>query len=88
MLSSCYLVFIFVFLIVFIVEGICISCNNNNNNNNNNNSSPEILRYRVGIRWGIVCPMGRKKSSALGGSLSRDGVSIKRLNLLIESANK
>ena len=36
--------------------------------------SPRLLKYRVG-----VCLMGRKNSSALGGSLSRDGVSIKTL---------
>ena len=53
--------------------------NNNNNNNNNNNSLPKNLKCWVGIRWEIVCLMGRKNSSALGGSLSRDGVSIKTL---------
>ena len=41
--------------------------------------SPSLLKYRVGVRRGIVCLMGRKNSSALGGSLSRDGVSIKTL---------
>ena len=26
---------------------------------------PEIIKYRVSIRWGIVCLMGRKNPSAL-----------------------
>ena len=70
------------------------SNNNNNNNNDNNNNNimiiisiiiktitiiSETLKYRVGVRRGIVYLMGRKNTSALGGSLSRDGVSIKRL---------
>ena len=50
-----------------------------NNNNNNVNNLPETMKYQVGIRQGIVCLMGRKNSSALGGSLSRDVVSIKIL---------
>ena len=47
---------------------------NVNNDNNNNNIIPEALKYRVG-----VCLTGRKNLSALVGSLSRDGVSIKTL---------
>ena len=38
-----------------------------------------IIKYQVAVRRGIVCLMGRKTSSALGGSLSRDDVSIKEL---------
>ena len=41
--------------------------------------SPRHFKYRVGARRAIVCLMGRKNSSALGGSLSRNGVSIKTL---------
>ena len=41
--------------------------------------SPRLLKYQVGVQRGIVCLMGRENSSALGGSLSRDGVSIKTL---------
>ena len=41
--------------------------------------SPRLLKYQVGVRRGIVCLMSRENSSALGGSLSRDGVSIKKL---------
>ena len=41
--------------------------------------NPETLKYWIGIQQGIVCLMGRKNSSALGGSLSRAGVSIKTL---------
>ena len=41
--------------------------------------SPRLLKYQVGVRRGIVCLMGRENSSALGGRLSRDGVSIKTL---------
>ena len=41
--------------------------------------SVKLLKYRVGVRRGIVCLLGRKNSLALGGSLSRDGVSIKTL---------
>ena len=41
--------------------------------------SLRLLKYQVGVRRGIVCLMGRENSSALGGSLSRDGISIKTL---------
>ena len=41
--------------------------------------SVKLLKYRVGVRRGIVCLLGRKNSLALGDSLSRDGVSIKTL---------
>ena len=42
--------------------------------------SPEVLKYRVGIRRGITNRlMSRWGSSALAGSLSSDGVTIKRL---------
>ena len=37
------------------------------------------MKYRVGVRPGIDCLMGRKFLSALGGSLSRDVVSVKTL---------
>ena len=37
----------------------------------------ETIEYRVGIWQRIVCLMGIKNASALGGSLSRDDVSIK-----------
>ena len=37
----------------------------------------ENIKYWVGNWRGIVCLMGRKNSSALGGSLSRDAVLIK-----------
>ena len=40
-------------------------------------NTSETIKYWVGIRRGIVCLMDRKNSSALGGSLSRDGVFIK-----------
>ena len=41
---------------------------------------PRLLKDRLlKYRPGIVCLMGRKNSSTLGGSLSRDGVSIKAL---------
>ena len=43
--------------------------NHNNNNNNNNNNAPETIKYRVGVRRGIFCLMGKKNSSALDGSL-------------------
>ena len=63
---------------------LIIDNNNNNNNNKNNNdninknkNNPETIRYRVGVQRAIVCFMDRKNSSALGGNLSRDGVSIK-----------
>ena len=36
-----------------------------------------IIFYRVSVRRAVVCLIGRKNSSALGGSLSRDSVSIK-----------
>ena len=36
-----------------------------------------IIIYRVSVRRAVVCLIGRKNSSALGGSLSRDSVSIK-----------
>ena len=39
-----------------------------------------ITKYLVGVRQGIVYLMGRKNSSDLGGSLSRDGVLI---NILV-----
>ena len=38
-----------------------------------------IIFYRVGVRRAIVCLIGRKNTSVLGGSLSRDSVSIKIL---------
>ena len=37
---------------------------------------PATLKYRVGVRRGIVCLMGRRDSLALVGSPPRDGVSI------------
>ena len=49
----------------------------NNKNNDNNNNIPETLKHRVGVRREIIGLMGRKNPSALGGSLSRNGVSIK-----------
>ena len=66
---------------------LIIDNNNNNNNNNKNNNdnmnknknNPETIKYRVGVRRAMVCFMDRKNSSALGGNLSRDGVSIKIL---------
>ena len=43
-----------------------------------------LIKYQVGIWWGILRSlMGRKNLSALRGSLSRDGVSIK--NWLVET---
>ena len=54
--------------------------NNNNNNDNNNNNTPEVLKYRVGVRRGITNRfMARLGCSALAGSLSSDGVMIKIL---------
>ena len=41
--------------------------------------SERLLKYWFGVWQGIVCLMDRKSSSALGGSLSRDGDSIKAL---------
>ena len=38
---------------------------------------PETLKYRVGIRRGLVCLMGRGDSLALAGNPPKDGVSIK-----------
>ena len=38
---------------------------------------PETMKFRVGVRRGIVCLMGRGDSLALVGSSPRDGVSIK-----------
>ena len=49
---------------------------------------PETLKYRVGVRWEIVWLMDRKNSSALGGSLSRDGVSMKTLVGKSEMSNQ
>ena len=37
----------------------------------------KTMKYWVSIWYGIVSLMGRKNSSGLGGSLSRDGVLIK-----------
>ena len=39
-------------------------------------TTPHTMKYLVGVRQGIVCLMGRKNSSDLVGSLSRDGVLI------------
>ena len=56
------------------------SNNNNNNNNDNNNNTPEVLKYRFGVRRGITNRfMARLGCSALAGSLSSDGVMIKIL---------
>ena len=38
------------------------------------------MKYRVGVCQGIVCLMGRKNTAALGGSLSRNGISINTLD--------
>ena len=46
---------------------------------NNDTINPKTLKYRVSVLRGIVYLMGRKNSSALGGSLFRDCVSIKTL---------
>ena len=56
------------------------SNNNNNNNNDNNNNTPEVLKYRVGVRRGITNRfMARLGCSAVAGSLSSDCVMIKIL---------
>ena len=38
-----------------------------------------VLKYRVGIRWGIAVPHGHVGSLALVGDFPRDSVSIKIL---------
>ena len=62
-----------------------INNDNNDTNNNSNNDNycycyyyhfSEAKKCWVGVRRGIVCLMSRKNSSALGGTLSIDGVSI------------
>ena len=40
---------------------------------------PKTIKYWAGVWQEIVCLIGRKNSSALDGSLSKDGVSIKTL---------
>ena len=53
------------------------------NNNNNNNNFPVVMKYRVGVRRGITNRlMARWGSSALAGSLSSDGVTIKILVMI------
>ena len=64
--------FIWLFYIVHLLYGIIYKFINKNNN-------PGTLKYRAGVRRGIVRLMRRKNSSALGGSLPRGGVSIKTL---------
>ena len=40
--------------------------NNNNNNNNNNNKSPVVLKYRLGVWWGIAVSHGQVGVFSLG----------------------
>ena len=42
-------------------------------------SSPRDMKYRVGVRRGLVCLMGRRDSLVLVDNPPRDGVSIKTL---------
>ena len=42
-------------------------------------SSPETMKFRVGIRRGMVCLMDRGDSSALVGNHHSDGVTRKTL---------
>ena len=46
-------------------------------NEYNNNNSNMTMKYRVGVRRGLVCLMGRGNSLALVGSPPSDGVTIK-----------